>query len=165
MRIFKRKPVNAPHFDRWLPRAAAVRELGERGMMSLTGLERLGRRKAPELLEVVTGQKWRSEGVKAFRFITKGMWCVYKQHNNNHKGMFTSKHSVLPIILNWQHFVVFCYHIALVIQPKCLWQRCNIYTETGRIRGRRWGKQWGFLSLPVILTLLIQQVELFKSFG
>lgn len=47
MCIFKRKPVNAPWFDRWLPRAAAVRELGERGMMSLTGCERLGRRKAP----------------------------------------------------------------------------------------------------------------------
>lgn len=36
-------PANAPWFDRWLPRSAAAGELGERGMMSLTGWERLRR--------------------------------------------------------------------------------------------------------------------------
>ena len=35
--------VNASPFDRSLPRAAAIRELGERGMMSLTGWGRLRR--------------------------------------------------------------------------------------------------------------------------
>lgn len=47
--------VNAPWFDRWLPRTAAIRELGERGMMSLLGWERLRRTmKAQRCLEMVT---------------------------------------------------------------------------------------------------------------
>lgn len=83
--------MNAPWFDRWLPRAAAIRELGERGMMSLTVGERLRRRKALELLKVVTGQKCRSEGADYLMFITKAMCYVYEQHKNTeclpHKTM------------------------------------------------------------------------------
>lgn len=88
---FSQSLVNAPWFDRWLPRAAAIRELGERGMMSLTVGERLRRRKALELLKVVTGQKCRSEGADYLMFITKAMCYVYEQHKNTeclpHKTM------------------------------------------------------------------------------
>ncbi len=44
--------VNASWFDRWLPRAAAVGELGERGMMSPSDWGRpRGTKAPPELLE------------------------------------------------------------------------------------------------------------------
>lgn len=45
-------------------------ELGERGMMSPAA--KTDWRKAPELLEVVTGQKYRSAGDDFLRFITRG---------------------------------------------------------------------------------------------
>lgn len=131
MCIFKRS-MNAPRFDRWLPRAAAVRELGERGMMSLTGCKRLGKKGSG-----ATGSGYWAEMSKrrTFRFITKGSCCVNIRHNiNNNDGMFTLQHSTLQIVLTWRYFVVFCNHIAFVIQRIylfLLWQRCNIYRQAG----------------------------------
>lgn len=72
--------MNAPRFDRWLPRAAAVREVGERGMMSLTGGEK---KKALELLEVVTGQKSGSEGGDDWEFIVSSIRIVYLRKGHN----------------------------------------------------------------------------------